>query len=246
MGHRPLVGVTTSEVRRAERTQPLPESEPPQHEMALGMPYVRALARAGAVPIVLPPLGIEVVPSLLRCLQAVCLSGGPDLDPAAYGAQPSPDLGPTEPTLDVFELEVAKVADAMGLPIFGICRGAQALNVARGGTLIQHLPDVTDGSIRHRQTEPAGRATHEVRVDRSSSLAKVVRLPVVAVNSFHHQAADKVGTDLRVVAEAPDGVVEAIEATDRAHVRGVQWHAETLVDESPHMALFAELVAAAA
>src|SRR3954447_23782885 len=83
---RPLIGVTTSEVRRAERTQPLPEGEPPQHEMALGMPYVRALARAGAVPVVLPPLADDAIPALLAPLQAVCLSGGPDLDPAAYGA----------------------------------------------------------------------------------------------------------------------------------------------------------------
>src|SRR5215210_9323358 len=119
MQRRPLVGVTTSEVRRAERTRPLPEGEPPQHEMALGMPYVRALARAGAIPVVLPPLLVEAVPELLAPLSGVCLSGGPDLDPSAYGAKPSPDLGPTEPTLDAFELEVARTADAMGLPIFG-------------------------------------------------------------------------------------------------------------------------------
>ena len=167
-----MIGVTTSEVRRAERTRPLPEGEPPQHEMALGMPYVRALARAGAVPIVLPPLGIEVVEALLAPLDGICLSGGPDLDPAAYGAKPSPDLGPTEPTLDVFELEVARTADAMGLPIFGICRGAQALNVARGGTLYQHLPAVTDQSIDHRQTAPGWEETHTVHVDPASRLAR--------------------------------------------------------------------------
>src|SRR3954462_14874486 len=123
---RPLIGVTTSEVRRAECTRPLPEGEPLQHEMALGMPYVRALARAGAIPIVLPPLPVEAVPDLLAPLSGVCLSGGPDLDPSAYGAAPAPELGPTEPALDDFELKVAKTADAMELPIFGICRGAQA------------------------------------------------------------------------------------------------------------------------
>src|SRR3954452_16747923 len=129
MESRPLVGVTTSEVRRAERTHPLPEGEPPQHEMALGMPYVRALARAGARPIVLPPLPIEAVPALLAPLRGVCLSGGPDLDPSAYGAAPWAEFAPTEPTMDVFDLEISRVADQMGLPIFGICRGAQALNV---------------------------------------------------------------------------------------------------------------------
>src|SRR3954470_15999351 len=90
---RPLIGVTTSEVRRAERTQPLPEGEPPQHEMALGMPYVRGLARGGAIPVVLPPLPVEALPALIAPLAGVCLSGGPDLDPSAYGAKPSPDLG---------------------------------------------------------------------------------------------------------------------------------------------------------
>src|SRR3954468_24114577 len=109
---RPLVGVTTSEVRRAERTRPLPEGEPPQHEMSLGMPYVRALERAGAVPVVLPPVAPRLMAALVRPLAGVCLSGGPDLDPAAYGASPHPELGPVEPALDTFELEVARCADA--------------------------------------------------------------------------------------------------------------------------------------
>src|ERR671911_2247624 len=102
MDRPPLIGVTTSEVRRPEIAHPLPESEPPQPELALGMPYVRALARSGAIPIVLPPLAIELVPELLRPLAGVCLSGGPDLDPAAYGARPHPELGPLEPALDAF------------------------------------------------------------------------------------------------------------------------------------------------
>src|SRR3954454_11783567 len=98
MQRRPLIGVTTSEVRRAEGTQPLPEGEPPQHEIALGMPYVRALARAGAVPVVLPPLADDAVPALLAGLDAICPRGGPALDPPPYGARPVPELGPTEPT----------------------------------------------------------------------------------------------------------------------------------------------------
>ncbi|RKQ91468.1 putative glutamine amidotransferase [Solirubrobacter pauli] len=246
MQRRPLVGVTTSEVRRAERTRPLREGEPPQHEMALGMPYVRALARAGAVPVVLPPLGVDAVPELLRCLQAVCLSGGPDLDPAAYGAKPSPDLGPTEPTLDVFELEVARVADAMGLPIFGICRGAQALNVARGGTLHQHLPAVTDNSIDHRQTAPGWEETHPVHVEPGSSLAAILGTDAPWVNTFHHQAVERLGRGLRAVAWAPDGTVEGIEDMSEHFVLGVQWHAETLDRPGqPHPRLFEALVAAA-
>src|SRR3954451_1137250 len=123
MAYRPLVGATTSEGGGAERTHAVPEGRPLQHEMALGMPYVRALARAGAVPVVLPPLRVGDVPSQLRCLDAICLSGGPDLDPSKYGAAPAPELGPIEPALDEFELAVARAADASGLPILGICRG---------------------------------------------------------------------------------------------------------------------------
>src|SRR5918997_4989577 len=244
MDSRPLVGVTTSEVRRAERTRPLPEGEPPQHEMALGMPYVRALARAGAVPVVLPPLAVDAVPALLRCLAGVCLSGGPDLDPAAYGAQPSPDLGPVEPSLDQFELEVARVADAARLPILGICRGAQALNVARGGTLHQHLPAITDRSIEHRQSTPGWYETHEARVEARSRLASVLDRGRLGVNSFQHQAVDRLGGDLRAVAWAPDGTVEGIEDPGERFVLGVQWHAETL-DNDPHPRLFEALAAAA-
>jgi putative glutamine amidotransferase len=243
MERRPLVGVTTSEVRRAERTRPLPEGEPPQHEMALGMPYVRALARAGAVPVVLPPLADDAVPALLAPLDGICLSGGPDLDPAAYGARPVPELGPTEPTLDRFELAVARVADQLGLPILGICRGAQALNVVRGGTLFQHLPAVTDHTVDHRQTEPGWAETHEVRVDPESLLARVLGMQVHGANSFHHQAVERLGSGLRAVAWAPDGTIEGIEGSDPDRlVLGVQWHAETL-ENPPHPRLFEALVA---
>jgi putative glutamine amidotransferase len=133
----------------------------------------------------------------------------------------------------------------MGLPIFGICRGAQALNVARGGTLHQHLPAVTDLTIEHRQTEPGWAETHEVRVEPGSRLYAVLGRERSGVNSFHHQAVDTLGTGLRAVAWAPDGTVEGIEDAGERFVLGVQWHAETL-DNAPHPKLFEALVAAAA
>jgi putative glutamine amidotransferase len=238
----PLVGVTTSEIRRAELTRPLEEGEPPQHELALGMPYVRALERAGAIPVVLPPLANELVPRLLRPLAGVCLSGGPDLDPAAYGAQPHAQLGPTEPNLDAFELAVARAADAAGLPILGICRGCQALNVARGGTLVQHLPDVLDGSIGHRQADPGWVATHAVDIVDGSRLARIVGASRIPVNSFHHQAVDRLGEGLRPVAWSADGSIEGIESDEERLVLGVQWHAETLDGDEPHARLFRALV----
>jgi putative glutamine amidotransferase len=205
--------------------------------MALGMTYLRAIERAGGMPVVLPPLG--EAEALLDRLDGICLSGGPDLDPAAYGAPDRhAELGPTEPALDVFELELARAADRRGLPILGVCRGAQALNVARGGTLHQHLPG-------HRQAEPGIVPTHAVKVAAGTRLASLVGAGTLAVNSFHHQAVDELGSGLVVAARAADGAVEAIEAPGR-FLLGVQWHAETLAGVPEHLALFTALVDAAA
>lgn len=235
----PLIGITTSEVRHPEVANATPESEPPQPELVLGMPYVRALARSGAVPVVLPPLALELVPGLLAPLAGVCLSGGPDIDPASYGAKPQPELGPVEADMDAFELAVARRADAAGLPILGICRGAQTLNVLRGGSLLQHVPG-------HRQTEPGWAVTHEVAVEAGSLLARAVGTGALRVNSFHHQAVERLGEGLRAVAWAPDGIVEGIEGDDGRFVLGVQWHAETLDEvERPQARLFSALVDAA-
>ena len=243
---KPLIGVTTSEMRMPRRTHPLPEGDPPQSEMALGIVYARAVERAGGLPVVLPPLEESAIGPLVDRLAGVCLSGGPDLDPAAYGAEPDPHLGPIEPSLDAFEVAVARRADALGIPVLGICRGCQALNVARGGSLHQHLPDVTDGSIHHRQTASGRETTHTVRIETGTRLASIVGGEDLGVNSFHHQAVDRLGRGLRVAAWAPDGVVEAVEDEGAALYLGVQWHAETLIDRPRHAALFEALVAEAA
>ena len=234
---KPLIGVTTSELRPSGTGTLRRHGEPPHPEMALGMTYLRAIEAAGGMPVVLPPLGDA--DAYLERLDAVCLSGGPDLDPDAYGAPDRhPELGPTEPGLDAFELALARAADERGLPLLGICRGAQALNVARGGTLVQHLPG-------HRQTEPATAATHTVHVEPGSRLAGLVGADVLRVNSFHHQAVELLGDGLDAVARAADGTVEAVEAPGSRFVVAVQWHVEGLVAVPRHRALFDGLVAAA-
>jgi putative glutamine amidotransferase len=234
---RPLIGVTTSELRPSGLATLRRQGEPDHPEMALGMTYLQAIERAGAVPVVLPPC-VSDLEALIARLDGVCLSGGPDLDPEAYGARERhAELGPTEPSLDAFELALARAALERGMPLLGICRGSQALNVACGGTLHQHLPG-------HRQSEPGCTTTHEVEVLRGTRLAGLMGMGgggVIAVNSFHHQAVDEVGAGLRVAARAPDGTVEGIESTG-AFAIGVQWHAETLADGR----LFEALVSACA
>jgi putative glutamine amidotransferase len=232
---RPLIGVTTSELRASAMATTRRHGEPAHPEMALGMTYLRTLDAAGAIPVVLPPTGTDHLGALLERLDGLCLSGGPDLDPAAYGApERHTQLGPTEPSLDAFELGLARLALTRGLPILAICRGAQALNVACGGTLHQHID-------RHRQTAPATEATHEVEIVKGSRLHRILKTGTLPVNSFHHQAVDKVGEGLRVVARATDGTIEAIEGA--GFLVGVQWHAETMHDHRP---LFEALVTVAA
>jgi putative glutamine amidotransferase len=240
---KPLIGVTTSEVRAAEEVRQIREGEPPRHEMALGLTYLRTIELAGGIPVVLPPLRSGSINPLLDQVAGLCLSGGPDLDPESYSQRADPHLGPIWPELDAIELAVTRAADERELPLLAICRGMQALNVARGGTLHQHLPD--DGEIRHRQDAAAHERTHEVRVDPASRLGAILGKEADDVNSFHHQAIDELGERLRPVAWAPDGVIEAIEDDQREFLIGVQWHAEGLANAPEHLAFFEAFVQAA-
>jgi putative glutamine amidotransferase len=242
---RPLIGVTTSEVRFAESVHPTPQSDPPRREMALGLTYMRAIETAGGLPVVMPPLELEAIEPLLDRLSGLCLSGGPDLDPETYEERPHPELGPTEPDLDRFELELARQADDRGLPILAICRGMQALNVARGGSLHQHLPDRPGVTIEHRQRIAGDRTVHRVSVAAGSRLARLMGKHDALVNSFHHQGVHRLGNGLRAVAWSPDGVIEGVEAPARDFALGVQWHAESLVAKREHAALFRGLTDAA-
>jgi putative glutamine amidotransferase len=233
-------------VRLAEQVNPTPQGEPPRREMALGLTYLQAIEAAGGLPMVMPPLELEAVEPLLDRLSGICLSGGPDLDPAAYHERRHPQLGPVEPNLDRFELELARRADARGLPILAVCRGAQALNVARGGTLHQHLPDRAGVTLDHRQVKPGNVVTHGVTIAAGTKLARMMRRRRARVNSFHHQAVNRLGSGLRAVAWSSDGVIEGIEAPARDFLIGVQWHVECLIDRPEHAALFSGLVTAAA
>jgi putative glutamine amidotransferase len=244
-GAPPLIALTTSEVRTSRTLRPIPEGEPTPHEYALAISYVRAIELAGGLPVIMPPLGEVELEPLLDRIDGLCLPGGPDLDPATYGAEPHPRLGPIDSDIDRFELHVTRCVDELELPILAVCRGAQALNVARGGTLIQHLPDL-DGNVVHRQQAPGIETSHSVSVEPASLLSDVLGATELEVNSFHHQGIERLGRGLRASAHAPDGTIEGLEAEDREFCLGVQWHAETLVHMEEQAGLFGAFVDACA
>ena len=242
MGPRPVIGVSTSELRAAEGAHFAHQSEPPRRMLALGVTYLEAVAHAGGIPMILSPLPGGAVDDLVDRVDGICLSGGPDMHPAWYGGRDHPALGPTEPEVDAFELDLTRAARARGVPLLAICRGMQVLNVARGGTLLQHLPDDVGERIEHRQPAPASAPTHGVRVEPGSRLCELMGGTEHAVNSFHHQAIDDLAPGLRPVAWSDDGVIEGVEAAWEPFTVGVQWHAECLTGRPENAALFEGLV----
>ena len=243
---RPRIGISTSELRMRERVSPMPEGEPVRREMTLGMVYVDAVFQAGGLPVILPPLTPAFAAALVEQVDGLCIPGGPDIHPSLYGHEPHQQLGPTDAELDAFERALVVEAVERGIPLLGICRGAQMINVAAGGTLHQHLPACVDGALAHRQEIDIGRVTHPVRLAPGSALDAALGGGVPEVNSLHHRAVDRLGEGLRAVAWAPDGVVEAVEGVGEAFLLGVQWHAEALLQLPEERQLVAAFVEAAA
>jgi putative glutamine amidotransferase len=226
---KPRIGVTSS-----------PSLHQDRFLEALDRAFVSAVIRAGGLPFVLPVLDPGEATDVLASLDGVLLPGGGDIDPARYADAASPTVQGLDPERDAFELAIARAAMEMNLPVFGVCRGCQVINVALGGTLVQHLPDVTEQ--QHCAKEQWAEAVHTVRVLAKSRLRAVVGVDVLGVNSLHHQAVDQLGGGLQAVAWAEDGTVEAVEAVGVRRVLGVQWHPELLVADSNHASLFEWLV----
>lgn len=212
--------------------------------------YVEGVAQAGGAPLVLPPVGEQrMAETVIGCLDGLLLSGGSDLDPSYYGEMPIPELNATLPDRDAFEMALLHEALRRGIPVFGICRGLQVLNVALGGTLYQDLPAQLGGeTIKHRQQTPKWQATHEVEVHEGSWVGGITEAAIVKVNSYHHQSIKDLADGLRVSARSADGVIEAVESNDFSErwLVGVQWHAEAMRDAgAEHRNLFEAHVQAA-
>jgi putative glutamine amidotransferase len=213
--------------------------------------YLGRVRAAGAIPVLLDPADERDVEPLLTRLDAVLLTGGPDVAPDRYRAQEQSVYG-VDPVVDAFELALARDALSAEVPLLAICRGIQVLNVAFGGTLHQHVPDLPGVEAHGRPGERGGQWCHTVAVEPSSRLAAVMGTSAPTCSCHHHQSIDAVGSGWRVVAQAADGIVEAIEPDDAAgapagFVLAVQWHPEDTAPTDPaQQQLFDALVAAGA
>jgi putative glutamine amidotransferase len=197
--------------------------------------YVDLLSAAGCLPVLLPLLpGVE---NVIARLDGLLLPGGADVDPALYGAPTHPKTSGVSQATDAAELALLERALSTGLPFFGICRGLQILNVLRGGTLHQYLPDII-GDTGH-QPQPGTFGAQLLDLKPGSHIARIFGSETTEVPCYHHQAIDRLGDGLVVTAQAKDGIIEAVEAVDQPFAVAVQWHADQIADERPFLA-FAE------
>jgi len=184
--------------------------------------YLDAVMDAGGIPLLIPTMDSpSVVRDYLDRADGILLPGSPtDIDPNLYGAQPHPKLGKMYPERDSTDFALLTHAEKANLPILGICFGVQSLNVFRGGGLVQDIPSVVPDAVTHDD------ARHRIRMEGEGLLSELAGTRELEVNSFHHQSIERPGRDLRVVARAPDGVIEAVEDRTGRFVVGVQWHPE--------------------
>jgi putative glutamine amidotransferase len=206
--------------------------------------YVDAVRRAGGLPLLLAP-GEPRLAEWLELVDALILTGGPDVDPKHYQGSKHPQVYGIDSERDASDLFLVRHVVKEKLPALCICRGTQVLNVALGGTLVEHLPDVVGEKVLHRGKERAY-TPHAVRIDADSRLAEILGATEMSPMSSHHQSIRDVAPGLRVVARAPDGVVEAVEMREHPGLVAVQWHPEsTAAEDATQQRLFDALVASA-
>jgi putative glutamine amidotransferase len=207
--------------------------------------YCDAIAAAGGVPVLLPHEPDAVAPYLALVQGLVVTGGGFDVDPALFGASSRHASVSLKERRTRFELAIAREAVARDMPVLGICGGQQLLNVALGGTLVQHIPDEVPGALAHEQPNPRTEPGHAVRITKGTLLHRIAQADTLAVNSAHHQAVKAPGAGLVVDAVADDGVIEGIEAPGLRFCLGVQWHPEYLLSDGDRR-IFASFIAACA
>jgi len=241
MAKRPIIGIVSRKIPFFHQQRPYPR-------YGVAIEYCTAVQTAGGTPIIIAmtqdKLGLE---ASYQLLDGLLLPGGQDVNPRHYGEEPHRKLDVVDPLRDLTELYLAQRALADDMPILGICRGTQLLNVAGGGTLWQDIHAQKDAEcLRHFQDYTEEWPSHSVHIEDSTRLAEIVGEQKVLVNSYHHQAVKDPAPDFRAVAFAPDGVIEGIESAKHTFVVGVQWHAELMYKNRDfNLALFRRHVEAA-
>ena len=198
--------------------------------------YLEAIKKNGGLPLPIPILeDPEHLSAYIEMCDALLIPGGADVDPMYFDEDPHQKLGTVQPDMDKFEISLLNLAFEKKMPVLGICRGEQIINVAKGGSLYQDIPATYEkDSILHQQTYRTNIALHRVKVEKDSLLFEIFGNENIRTNTMHHQAVKKLGKDLVVTAYAPDGIIEAIESTDRKII-GVQWHPELLIHTQSEM-----------
>lgn len=221
---RPVIGITCGDFSPgAAAAGPLAK---PRAASFLPSEVVNAVVQAGGLPVILPTLPPDETMHD-RC-DALLLPGGPDPDPLWFGEEPLPGTGRISPQRDAWELFLCKWYLKERLPILGLCRGAQILNIALGGDIYQDLDSQYEGVLKHFQDAPDEYPTHTIRIEPGSLLHRCMGATSIVVNSWHHQAIRKLGDNVRATATALDGVIEAIEVQNQPYAVGVQWHPESM------------------
>ena len=241
MDYRPLIGVTPG-IAGPSETREFSKSS---NVLYCGVDYVNRIAEAGGVPVLLTITDdVESIERIAEAIDGLLLTGGEDVSPEYYGQEAVMPEMVAMKQRDHFELELIKVYLATQKPLLAICRGHQVVNVALGGTLIQDLPSLV-GSSHHFQTALPPAATHHVKLDSGCVVARALGSQKLNVNSYHHQAIDRVAPSLRAVGYSEEGFVEAVEHCDHPYLVGVQWHPERLTaDGNEHHLLFEHFVEA--
>jgi putative glutamine amidotransferase len=218
-----------------------------QEWQVLADDYIKAVERSGGAPVILPiTKRTESILPVLGMLDGILFTGGTDIDPRYYGEWPGKGLGTIDPERDRHEMDLVKTAlQEMDLPILGICRGFQLLNVAAGGSLYQDLLDRPEGLYHTQKYAPKYYPVHPVTVKAGSRLHAMFGDEELWVNSFNHQGLKKVGSGFEVTMAAPDGLPEGIEMPGERFVVAVQWHPEMMIDHDPrYLAIFQAFVEA--
>ena len=219
---RPIILITAGRLNRSPAA-----NEVQIHATACNLNYIEAVSRGGGAPILLPRMDDkEAVGAIVSAVHGVLLTGGGDVVSLNYGEEPHRAASYQDPVRDEMEMEVVSIALKLGVPILGICRGIQILNVALGGTLIQDIPSQVQGSHQHYTHGHAPVLSHSLLVEHDSVLASVLGTTELPVNTYHHQAVKDLGKGLRVCARARDGVIEAIESSEGKPILAVQYHPE--------------------